>query len=103
LPPPIAEYVARFDLTAIAVTRDGGRVIVTRDPAGARAAWWCKSEDAGSILRWLVSHLSQDVPYAARTLERTVTEHATVVQRAAAALSRIELGLDQAQKQGLLA
>jgi hypothetical protein len=101
LPPPIADYVARFDLTALAVTRDG-RVIVTRDPAGARAAWWCRAEDAGPILRWLVSHLSHDAPYAARTLGLVVTEHETVVQRAAAAVARIELGLDKAQKEGLL-
>jgi hypothetical protein len=31
-----------------------------------------------------------------------VTEHRVVINRAAAALSRIELGLDKAQKEGLL-
>jgi hypothetical protein len=101
LPPAIAEYVARFDLTAIAVTRDN-RVIVSGDPAGAKAAWWCQAEDAGQILSWLLEHRSLDAPYAARTLGLTVTEHETVVQRAAAAVARIEIGLDQAQKQGLL-
>jgi hypothetical protein len=102
LPPAIASYVGRFELTALAVTRDN-RIIVTRDPAGAKAAWWCKAEDAGPLLRWLVSHLSHDAPYAARTLRLVVTEHATVVQRAAAAVARIEVGLDRAQKEGLLA
>jgi hypothetical protein len=103
LPPAIAEYVARFDLTAVAVTRDG-RVIVTRDPSGARAkaAWWCVASDAGPLLRWLLERGSHDVPFAARTLGSTVTEHATVVQRAATALGRIDAGLDKAQEDGLL-
>jgi hypothetical protein len=101
LPPAIAEYVGRFDLAAIAATRDG-RVVVTRDPAGAKAAWWCKAEDAGPILRWLLEHRSHDAPYAARTLGLTVTEHATVVQRAAVAVARIEVGLGKAQEYGLL-
>jgi hypothetical protein len=101
LPPAIGEYVRRFDLAAIAATRDG-RVVVTRDPAGACAAWWCKAEDAGPILRWLVSHLSHDAPFAARTLGLAVTEHATMVQRAAVAVARIETGLDAAQKSGPL-
>jgi hypothetical protein len=101
LPPPIAEYLARFDLTALAVSRDG-RVIVTRNPTGAKAAWWCQAGDAGPLLRWLTEHRSADVPFAARTLERTVTEHATVVQRVAAAVGRIETGLDAAARRGLL-
>jgi hypothetical protein len=42
------------------------------------------------------------VPFAARTLGATVTEHAMVVQRAAAALGRIERGIDAAQPRGLL-
>jgi hypothetical protein len=101
LPPAITDYISRFDLTALAVTRDN-RVVVTRNPAGAKAAWWCKAEDAGPLLRWLISRLSHDAPYAARTLGLTVTEHEVVVQRAAAAVARLETGLDAAQKKGLL-
>jgi hypothetical protein len=45
LPHGVAAYVRAFDLTSIAVTRDG-RLVVTRNPAGAQAAWWCSATDA---------------------------------------------------------
>jgi hypothetical protein len=63
LPPAIADYLARFDLMALALTRDN-RVIATRNQAGAAAAWWCQAKDAGRSLRWVQQHGSRDVVYA---------------------------------------
>ena len=43
LPHGVSDYVAAFDLTSIAVTRDG-RLVVTRNPAGAAAVWLCPAK-----------------------------------------------------------
>ena len=42
-------YLKRFDLVAIAVSRDG-RLTVTRNPEGAAEAFWLASRDAGQLL-----------------------------------------------------
>jgi hypothetical protein len=42
------DYLKSFDLAAVAVS-PSGRVYVCRDPKGAAAAWWCKSEHADQI------------------------------------------------------
>ena len=49
LPQNMCEYITRFDLTAIALTRDG-RLISTRDPVGAEAAWWAEAGKAGAVM-----------------------------------------------------
>jgi hypothetical protein len=54
------------------------------------------------LRQWLTEHESCDVLYAARQLAVSVTPHAVVVQRASAAVERIDTRLDQAQEQGLL-
>jgi hypothetical protein len=100
LPAAVRSYIAGFDLAALAITDKGVRV--TRDPAGARAAWWCRAADAPALLEWLEEHESTEVLYAARLLGLSVTPHAVVVQRASAAVARIDAGLDKAQEQGLL-
>jgi hypothetical protein len=50
LPHGVSDYVAAFDLTSIAVTRDG-RLVVTRNPAGAASAWWCPAKEASRLVR----------------------------------------------------
>jgi hypothetical protein len=45
LPLGVSDYVAAFDLTSIAVTRDG-RLVVTCKPAGAAATWLCPAKEA---------------------------------------------------------
>jgi hypothetical protein len=44
LPHGVSGYVAAVDLTSIAETRDG-RLVVTRNPAGASLAW-CPAKEA---------------------------------------------------------
>jgi hypothetical protein len=100
LPRNVRDYIAGFNLAALAVTDNGIRL--TRDPAGARAAWWCRAADAAPLHEWLTEHQSCDVLYAARQLQVSVTPHAIVVQRASAALGRIDAGCDKAQEAGLL-
>jgi hypothetical protein len=100
LPRSVRSYLDNFHLMAIAVTESGIRL--TRNPAGARAAWWCREVDAEPLREWLAEHQSCDVLYAARQLEVPVTAHATVLERARAALGRIDVGLDKAQEAGLL-
>jgi hypothetical protein len=100
LAPAVRSYIAGFDLAALAVTDRGIRL--TLDPAGARAAWWCRAADAEPLREGLAEHQSFDVLYAARQLAVSVTPHHVVLARASAALARIDTRLDQAQEQGLL-
>jgi hypothetical protein len=44
------DYVRAFDLTWIALWRDG-RLGVSRNPKGAEAAWWCPAKAAGALVR----------------------------------------------------
>jgi hypothetical protein len=44
------DYVRAFDLTSIALWRDG-RLGVSRNPTGAERAWWCPAKAAGKIVR----------------------------------------------------
>jgi hypothetical protein len=99
LPHGVADYVAAFDLTAIAVSRDR-RLIVTRDPAGAESAWWCEAKAASAIVRRARADHG-DIPASACALGVTVTMHHVAVQRAADAVGRIEAALTEAQRTGV--
>jgi hypothetical protein len=45
------DYVRAFDLTCIALLRDG-RLGVSRNPTGADQAWWCPAKKAaGAVVR----------------------------------------------------
>jgi hypothetical protein len=101
LPHGVSDYVAAFDLTSIAVTRDG-RLVLTRNPAGAAAAWWCEAKEASRIVRHARKD-SGDIPAAARALGVPVTVHHIAIQRAADAVGRIEAALAEAQRSGAMA
>jgi hypothetical protein len=103
LPPNVAGYIVAFDLSAVAVTRDG-RLIATRDPSGCARAWWASARDIGQFMRhWadmpakvtlqLERPISQttkpvamadlvDIPTTAAALGIVVTEHSEVLARA---------------------
>jgi hypothetical protein len=50
LSPAVRDYFRAFDLTAIAMMRDGC-VTAKRNSAGAAAAWWCEAVTAGPVIR----------------------------------------------------
>jgi hypothetical protein len=50
LSPAVRDYFRAFDLTAIAMMRDGC-ITAKRDPAGAAAVWWCEAVKAGPLIR----------------------------------------------------
>lgn len=100
LPHGVAQYVAAFDLTSIAVTRDG-RLIVTRNPAGTEAAWWCPAKEASRVVRHARKD-SGDIEAAARELGVPVTVHRVAMQRAGASVARIDAALTEAQRCGLM-
>ena len=91
------DYVRAFDLTCIALWRDG-RLGVSRNPTGADQAWWCSAKAAGAIVRAANAN-GRD---AAR-LKTPLTDHATVAQRVGEAVGRIDDGLKAAQRRGDLA
>jgi hypothetical protein len=82
LPRAVADYVRALDLVAICAYRDG-RIGVSRNPAGAAAAWWVKADQAGAVIR-LAGKNGNDAPAAARRLGVALTEHAIALTRASA-------------------
>jgi hypothetical protein len=93
--------VRAFDLTCIALWRDG-RLGVSRCPTGAAQAWWCSAKAAGAVVRAANSN-GRDVVAAAARLKIPLTDHATVAQRVGEAVGRIDAGLSEAQRRGDLA
>ena len=74
----VADYVAAFDLTSIAVTRDR-RVIVTRDPAGANSAMVVSGERSRPAHPWCPEgrRYPDRSPRAWRADHRASRRHAT--------------------------
>jgi hypothetical protein len=95
------DYVRAFDLTCIALWRDG-RLGVSRNPTGADQAWWCPAKAAGAIVRAANAN-GWDVVAAAARLHTPLTDHATVAQRVSEAVDRIDGSLQAAQRRGDLA
>jgi hypothetical protein len=98
LPREAKDYLGAFGIAAIVIYRDG-RVDVSRDPAGAVAAWWVEADKAGAIVKQARKN-GGDIPAAARHLGVALTEHAIVLARAAAAARRIKRTLSEAQSRG---
>jgi hypothetical protein len=101
LPSAARDYVRAFDLTCIALWRDG-RLGVSRNPTGADQAWWCPAKAAGAIVRAANANGKHVVAAAAR-LKAPLTDHATVAERATEAVDRIDTALTAAQRRGDLA
>jgi hypothetical protein len=99
LPRAVRDYIAAFELAAVARYRDG-RVGVTRDPSRAVAAWWCQADQAGRLIK--ATQAGEDIAIVARRLDMVVTEHAIVAERAAAAVKKIDAGMAWAQRTGVL-
>jgi hypothetical protein len=92
------DYVRAFDLTCIALWRDG-RLGVSRNPTGADQAWWCPAKAAGALVRAAEAN-GKDVAQAAARLKTPLTDHATVAQRATEAVDRIDCTLNAARLRG---
>ena len=98
LPHSARDYVRAFDLTCIALWRDG-RLGVSRNPTGADQAWWCPAKAAGAIVRAANAN-GRDVVAAAARLHTPVTPHDVVAERAGEATRRIDVSLTAAQRAG---
>jgi hypothetical protein len=96
----VIKYMAAFQLAAVCRYRDG-RLRATRDPEGAEVAWWCEAVKARAVLR-LARKGGGDIPAAARAHGVALTDHATVLARATAAVAKIEAGMAWAQRTGVL-
>ena len=93
------DYLKSFGVVAVAVS-PSGRVYVCRDPKGAAAAWWTKSEHADQIAH--VAWTNADVPGAASRLGLTVTPHETVLRRVGERTAKIDEAVRAAVSDGVL-
>jgi hypothetical protein len=50
LPPSARDYLAAFDLAAVAISPTG-RVFTSRNPVGASAAFWCRAGEADKVTK----------------------------------------------------
>jgi hypothetical protein len=101
LPRGTRGYLRAFDLRAVSVSRHG-QVRATVDPTGAAAAWWCTAKQAKSVAVEAQRN-GGDMPAAGQTLQVPLTPHSAVIERASAAVARIDAGLTSAQGRGALA
>jgi hypothetical protein len=92
------DYVRAYDLTCIALRRDG-RTGVSHNPTGADQAWWCPAKAAGAIVRSANAN-GRDVVAAAAQLHTPLTDHATVAERATEAVDWIDCTLNAARLRG---
>jgi len=101
LEPAVRSYVAAFNLHAIAQMADG-RLVVSRNPAGAVAAHWCEGQrEAGFILK-LAQAGNLTVSDAAQQLHIKIGPHATVVAKATESVAKLNDALDRAHDRGAL-
>lgn len=105
LPPvPIRAYLRAHNIAAVCVTPAG--VKLARDVGKVRervtAAWWCQPADALKIAEYARLTNTADVPAIAQHLGVALTPHTRAVERAAAAVARINSALDQAKRDGLM-
>jgi hypothetical protein len=98
LPREAKDYLGAFGIAAVAIYRDD-RIGVSRDPAGAVAAWWVEADQAGGVVKQARKN-GGDIPAAARKLRVTLTAHDVVIARAKAATARIDNALSEAQACG---
>ena len=91
------DYLKSFGVVAISPS---GRVFVSRDPKGAAAAWWAKSEFADQIAN--VAWMNGDVPGAASRLGLTVTAHEIVCRRVAEKTAALDKAIAEACDSGTL-
>ena len=101
LDPAVRDYFQSFGLLSVAHYRDG-RFAAVPDPVGAATAHWCKAEAARALVR-VLRRDGGDVPNSARKHGIALTEHSVAVARAAAAVRRMDSGLEQARRSGALA
>jgi hypothetical protein len=94
----VLDYLGRFDLSAIAATRDG-RLLVTRDPSGLEQAWWGRSIDLGPVIK-RASANSGDVMKAAAKLGVRLMEHKAALQRTEEIVNRLDARVIKAQQVG---
>jgi hypothetical protein len=96
----VLKYFEPFDLAAIARTRDN-RLVSTRNPAGAEAAWWLRARDVGRVLRKARAD-SGDVVKAATALGVRIVSHPEACQRAEELVAKLGSRITQAQQAGAL-
>lgn len=100
LTPSARDYLAAFDLAAVAISPTG-RVFISKNPAGASAAFWCRASEADKVAN--AAWHRGDIAEAARRLHIAVTPHPILVARIGARTRRIDEALAQAKADGLLA
>jgi hypothetical protein len=94
----VLQYFRKFDLAAIARTRDG-RLLSTRNPSGHEFAWWLRAADIGPVLaRARADH--GNVPAAALALRVKAIEHSAAVQHAETLVAKLDARLASAQRAG---
>ena len=94
----VLRYFESFDLSAIAVTRDG-RLVSTRNPSGLECAWWGKATEIGPVLdRARADH--GDVAAAAAALRIRLVPHADALQRTETLVARLDARMHTAQAGG---
>ena len=100
LSPSARDYLAAFDLAAVAISPTG-RVFISKNPTGASAAFWCRAGEADKVAN--AAWYKGDIVEAARRLHIAVTPHPILLGRVQARTRKIDEAIAQAKADGLLA
>ena len=110
LPKPVRDYLAGFDLGAIAVSSTGEiQVLPGKDlvrVSSVAALWWTQNlRSAHQVVRAIgeqrpgsVEQASAEIKAAAMRVDAVLSEHSVVVARAQAALDQLSAKLSTAQR-----
>jgi hypothetical protein len=88
LSPSARDYLDSFNLFAVAISVTG-RVFISKNPAGASKAYWCKSA-AGAEQIAKAAWNNGDIAEAARRLGVTTTPHPILAARVKARTAKID-------------
>jgi hypothetical protein len=97
LSPSARDYLAAFDLAAVAISPTG-RVFISKNPVGASAAFWCRAGEADKVAN--AAWHKGDIAEAARRLHIAVTPHPTLIGRVQARTRKIDEAIAQAKADG---
>jgi hypothetical protein len=99
LSPSARDYLAAFDLAAVAISPTG-RVFISKNPTGASAAFWCRAGEADKVAN--AAWHRGDIAEAARRLHIAVTPHPILLARVQARTRKIDEAIAQAKADGLM-
>jgi hypothetical protein len=97
----LRRYIKHFGVISVYVTNDG-RIRASRNPPrDAERAYWLATDDVRAVLA-VARRNGGNIILAAQACGVALTDHHRMIQRARAAVARLDAQIEQAQRAGLM-